>query len=115
MYVLEERETNSHICDSIFSANEIKPTLFIEIPIIPGRESSFILGVLYLSLTHQLLVYADDVNLLGDDIDAIKKNTQTLIDAAKEVGLEVNMEKTKYMLLSRHQNVWKNHDINKNS
>jgi hypothetical protein len=49
----------------------------------------------------ELLVYADDVNLLGDDIENIKKNTQTLIDAGKEVGLEVNTEKTKYMLLSR--------------
>jgi hypothetical protein len=44
-------------------------------------------------------VHADDVNLLGDNIDTIKKNTQTLIDAGKEVGLEVNTKKTKYMLL----------------
>jgi hypothetical protein len=36
--------------------------------------------------THQLLVYDDGVNLLGDNIDTIKKNTQTLIDATKEVG-----------------------------
>jgi hypothetical protein len=42
---------------------------------------------------------------------AIKKNTQTLIDASKEVGLEVNTEKAKYMLLSRHQNAEQNHDI----
>jgi hypothetical protein len=38
--------------------------------------------------THQLLAYADDVNLLGDNIDTIKKSTETLIDASKEVGLE---------------------------
>jgi hypothetical protein len=42
--------------------------------------------------THQLLAYADDVNLLGDNIGAIKKNTETLIDASKEVGLEINEE-----------------------
>jgi hypothetical protein len=54
--------------------------------------------------THQLLVYADDMNLLGDYIETIKKNAPTLIDAGKEVGLEVNTEKTKYMLLSRQQN-----------
>jgi hypothetical protein len=36
---------------------------------------------------------------------------QTLIDASKEVGLDVNTEETKYMLLSRHQNAGQNHDI----
>ena len=51
------------------------------------------------------------MNLLDDNIDIIKKNTQTLIDASKEVGLDVNTEKTKHMLLSRHQNAGKNHDI----
>jgi hypothetical protein len=51
----------------------------------------------------QGVVYADDVNLLGDDIETIKKDAQTIIDAGKEVGLEVNTEKIKYMLLSHHQ------------
>jgi hypothetical protein len=41
--------------------------------------------------THQLLAYADDVNLLGDNIDTINKNTETLIDASKEIGLEMNV------------------------
>jgi hypothetical protein len=65
---------------------------------------------LKLNGTHLLLGYADDVNPLGYDIETIKKNTQTLIDAGKEVGLEVNTEKTKYMLSSRQQN-GQNHDI----
>jgi hypothetical protein len=41
----------------------------------------------------------------------IKKNTETLIDAGKEVDLEINVEKTKYMLLSYHQNARRNRDI----
>jgi hypothetical protein len=65
---------------------------------------------LKLNGTHQLLAYADDVNLLGDNIDTTK-NTETLIDASKKVGLEINVEKTKNMLLSRHQNAGRNRDI----
>jgi hypothetical protein len=54
--------------------------------------------------TLQLLAYADQVNLLGDNTDTIKRNTETLIYASREVGLEVNVEKTKNKLLSRHHN-----------
>jgi sorting nexin-29 len=68
---------------------------------------------LKLNGTHQLLAYADDVNLLGDNIVPIKKNTEPLIDASKEISLEVNVEKTKHMLLSCHQNVGQNRDVKK--
>jgi hypothetical protein len=51
------------------------------------------------------------VNLLGDNIGTINKNTQTLNDASKEVGVEVNVEKTKYMLASRDQNAGQNREI----
>jgi hypothetical protein len=54
---------------------------------------------LKLSGTRQLLVCAHDVNLLSDNVDIIKKNTQSLFDSSKEVGVEVNTEKTKYILL----------------
>jgi hypothetical protein len=57
------------------------------------------------------LAYADDENLLGDNIDTIKKNTETLIDASKDVGLEINVEKTKYMLVSQDQNAGQNREI----
>jgi hypothetical protein len=42
---------------------------------------------LKLNGTHELLVFADDVNLLGDNIDTIKKNTETVIGPFKGVGL----------------------------
>jgi hypothetical protein len=51
------------------------------------------------------------VNLLGDNICTINKNTETLTDASWEVDLEMKNEKTMYMSLSRHQNVGQNHDI----
>jgi hypothetical protein len=67
---------------------------------------------LKLNGTNNLPAYVDDVNLLGDNIGAIKKKTRKLlIDASKEVGLEINVEKTKYMLLSGYQNLGQNRDI----
>jgi hypothetical protein len=64
-----------------------------------------------LNRTHKILAYVDDGNLLGDNIDTINKNTQTLIGASKEVDLEVNVEKTKYMLVSQNQNAGQNREI----
>jgi len=57
---------------------------------------------LKLNGTHQLLAYADDddVNILGCSIRAVKANAETLVVAAKEIGLEVNADKTKYMVMS---------------
>jgi hypothetical protein len=90
------------------------------------RENQF---ELKLNGTHQLLTYADDVNLLEDFlcviqfylkslqvyqencvkildsyIETINGKTETLIDASKQAGLEANVEETKYMLVSRDQN-----------
>jgi hypothetical protein len=66
---------------------------------------------LKLNGTHQLLVYADDVSILGGSVYAIKKNTESLVVASNEIGVKVNAEKTKYMAMSRFQNAGKNHNI----
>ena len=56
---------------------------------------------LKLNGTHQLLVYADDVNIFGGSVPVLKKkNIEALVVASKETGLEVNAEKTKYMVRS---------------
>jgi predicted SPOUT superfamily RNA methylase MTH1 len=66
---------------------------------------------LKLDVTHQLLAYADDVNILDRSVHAVKKNTEALGVRSKEIGLEVNAEKTKYMVMSRNQNAGQNHNI----
>ena len=54
--------------------------------------------------THQLLAYADDVNILARSMHTLKENAEALIAATKEIGLEVSADKTKYMVMSRVQN-----------
>jgi len=50
---------------------------------------------------NKLFVHADDVDLIGEDIDALQSNADVLVEACDEIGLQVNIEKTKYMITSR--------------
>ena len=54
--------------------------------------------------THQLLAYADDINILGGSVHNLKENGEALVAATREIGLEVSADKTKYMVMSRDQN-----------
>ena len=54
---------------------------------------------------HQLLVYAVDINMLGESLQTVRENTEISIKASKDIGLEVNPERTKYMITSRQQNI----------
>ena len=66
---------------------------------------------LKLNGTRQLLVYAGDVNILGGSVHTIKKSTEALLVGSKEIGLEVNAGKTKYVVMSRDRNAGRSHNI----
>jgi hypothetical protein len=59
-----------------------------------------------------LMVYADDVNLLGGSESTIKENAECLIVSRKETGLEVNTDISKYMFMSQNQNGRRSHNTN---
>jgi hypothetical protein len=66
---------------------------------------------LKLNGTHQLLVYADDVNILGGSVQTVEKNTEALLVGSKEIAPGVNADKSKYMVTSRDQNAGRSHNI----
>jgi hypothetical protein len=61
--------------------------------------------------TPQFLVYADEINNLGENTNATKRNREALLeDSSREVSLEIKA-KTKYRVASRHQNAGQNHNF----
>ena len=66
---------------------------------------------LKLNGTHQLLIYAADVNILGGGVHTVEKNTEALVVASKETGLVVNAVKTQCMVMSRDQNAGRSHSM----
>jgi len=64
-----------------------------------------------LSATHQLLAYADDFNILEGSINTLKENAEALVAATREIELEGNADKSKYMVMSREQNARRIHSV----
>jgi len=65
---------------------------------------------LKLNGTHYFLVYADDVNIFGGSSHTLKKNTKPLLLASKDIGLGVNVDKIKHMVMSWNQNTGRSHN-----
>jgi hypothetical protein len=101
------------IQNGLRQGNTLSPLLFnsaLESTIQRVQENQ---KMLKLNGTHQLLAYSYDVNTVDENIDTIKKNTEALLNACKKVVLEVNPEKTKYMLVSHNQKTGQKHSIKK--
>ena len=60
---------------------------------------------------YQLLVYADDANILGGSVHSVQENTEALLITSKKTGLAVNADKTKYIVVSRDQYAGRCHSI----
>jgi hypothetical protein len=63
---------------------------------------------LELNGTHQPLVYVDDINLFGDNMNPIKENRKTFLGGSRDGGPKANAEKTKHIIASRHQDSGQN-------
>jgi len=61
--------------------------------------------------THQLLVYADDANILGGSVRTVEEDMEALVVASKDIDLKVNADKTKYLVMSQGQNAVQSHNI----
>jgi hypothetical protein len=106
-----------HLSDKFPIQNGLKqgdvlwPLLFnftLEYAIRIGQEKE--IG-LELNGTHQILIYAEGVNLLGDSINVIKGNSETLLEASMDIGLEINAEKIKYIIMPRNPNSGQNKNL----
>jgi hypothetical protein len=84
------------IKNGLKQGNGLSPLLFNFVLDYAIRRVQISQDGLKLNGTHQLLVYADDVNVLGGSMHA-------LVVASNESGLEVNANKTKYMVMSQDQ------------
>jgi len=97
------------IKNGLKQGDALSPMLFKFVLEYAIRRVQVIQDGLKLNGPHHLLVYANDVNILGGSVHTIKENSEPLVVASKEIGPEVNADKTKYMVMSRDQNAGRSH------
>jgi len=101
-----------HIRNGLKQGVALSPLLFsCALEYVIGEGAHISQDGLKLNGTHQLLVYADDVNILDGFVPTLQTNTGALLVGSMEIGLEVNADKTKCMVVSRDQNARQSHNI----
>ena len=99
------------IRNGLKQGDALKPSVFNFALEYATGKVQVIQGGLKLNGKYQILVYAVDVNMLGGSVHAIKENVEALGVASKENGLEINADKTRYMVMSRDQNAGRSENI----
>ena len=99
------------IRNGLKQGDALSPLLFNFALVYAIRRAQVNQDDLKLNGTHQLLVHADDLYISEGSVYTIKENAEALVSASKEIGLEVNADKTKYMVMSRDQNERRSHNV----
>ena len=99
------------IRNGLKQGDDLSPLLFNFALEYALRRVQVIQDGLKLNGTHQFLVYADDVNIMEGSVRTVKKSAEALVRASKEIGLRVNADKTKHMVMSRDQNAGRSHGM----
>ena len=76
----------------------------------PAYSVSFLLSI-NIFVWQNVLYFPNDLRILGGGIHTIKENTEALVVASKEIGIEVNADNTKYMVMSRDQNAGRSQNM----
>jgi hypothetical protein len=100
---------NNRSRNGLKQGDALSPLLFNFVLEYAIRRVQVIQDGLKLNDTHQLLVYADYANISGGSVDTIKGNSEALVVAGKDIGLAVNADKTKYMVMSGYQTAGRSH------
>jgi hypothetical protein len=99
------------ITNGLKQVNALSPLLFnLAVECAIGRVQ-VTQDILKFHGTHPVLVYADVVNILGRSVHTIKKNAEALVLAIKENGIEVNADKSKYMVTSQDQDAGRSYSV----
>jgi hypothetical protein len=100
------------LINNVLKKGDVLSSLLCNCFRVRNYESSGKPGWLEIEWYTSAFVYADDVSVLAGSMHALKKSTEVLVVASKEIGLEANADKTKYMVMSKYLTTRQSHNVN---